>query len=57
MDKKVEELIENCIACQVSGQRNPVEPLKINPTIDIQWTELAIDWTVFTNRTILTRYG
>ena len=44
MDEKVKELIEKCIACQAVGQGNPPEPLKITPTVDTPWTELAIDF-------------
>ena len=44
LDEKVKELIENCIAFQAVGQGNPPEPLKITPTEDTPWTELAIDF-------------
>ena len=44
MSKRVEEIIQRCIACQTVGQPNPPEPMGSVPTETKPWSSLAIDF-------------
>ena len=43
-DKRVQEMIDKCIACQTVGHGNPLQPMEITPTADTPWTSVAIDF-------------
>ena len=44
MDKRVQEMVEKCVACQAVGHGDPPQPIEITPTADTPWTSVAIDF-------------
>ena len=44
MNKAVDDMIDNCIACQAVGRQNPPEPMEIQPTECTPWETVAIDF-------------
>ena len=44
MDKRVQEMIDKCVACQAVGQGNSPQPMEITPTSDAPWESVAIDF-------------
>lgn len=44
MDKRVQEMIEKCVACQTVGHGNLPQQMEITPTAETPWTTVAIDF-------------